>query len=198
MRTWTYNQREGVSDIQVFRNIQNAIKTTGLTIDYSSEPHDLVAHKGNTWYWMQNNNGNWIQQIVAVKGMNQEVTADASSLADAIKKSGHVTVYGINFDTGKSAILPDSQDVLQQVLKLLQDNPDLKLRIEGHTDNVGAKAANQALSQKRAQAVMGWLIANGVDVSRLTAQGFGDSTPIADNSTDAGRAKNRRVELAKQ
>src|ERR1019366_3759242 len=139
-----------------------------------------------------------IQQIVAVKGMNQEVTADASSLADAIKKSGHVTVYGINFDTGKSAILPDSQDVLQQVLKLLQDNPDLKLRIEGHTDNVGAKAANQALSQKRAQAVMGWLIANGVDVSRLTAQRAGDSTPIADNSTDAGRAKNRRVELAKQ
>src|ERR1017187_9577247 len=102
VRTWTYNQRNGVSDIQVFRNIQNAIKTTGLTIDYSSEPHDLVAHKGNTWYWMQNNNGNWIQQIVAVKGMNQEVTADASSLADAIKKSGPVTVYRINFDTGKS------------------------------------------------------------------------------------------------
>ena len=83
------------------------------------------------------------------------------------------------------------------MLKLLQDNPDLKLRVEGHTDNVGAKAANQLLSQKRAQAVMGWLIANGIDASRLTAQGFGDSKPVGDNSTEDGRAKNRRVELAK-
>lgn len=196
---WTYQPREGVSEIQVFRNIQNAIKAAGLTIDYSSEPNELVAHKGSTWYWMENgNNGYWYQHMVVVKGMNQEVTADASALAGEIKKSGHVAVYGIHFDTGKSAILPDSENVLQQVLKLLQDNPDLKLRVEGHTDNVGAKAANQVLSQRRAQAVMGWLMANGIDASRLTAQGFGDTKPVADNSTEAGRTKNRRVELAKQ
>jgi outer membrane protein OmpA-like peptidoglycan-associated protein len=196
--TWAYGAREGVSDIQFFRNIANAIKAAGLTIDYSSEPANLVAHKGNTWYWMQENGGGgWNQYIVVVKGMNQEVTADANALADEIKKSGHVAVYGIHFDTGKFAILPDSDNVLQQVLKLLQDNPDLKLRVEGHTDNVGAKAANQVLSQKRAQAVMGWLIANGIDASRLTAQGFGDNKPVGDNSTEDGRAKNRRVELAK-
>lgn len=198
LSTWTYQPREGVSAIQVYRNIQNALKTAGLTIDYSSEPDELVAHKGNTWYWMENdNNGYWVQRMVVVQGMNQEVTADASVLGDKIQKSGHVAVYGIHFDTGKFAILPDSENALQQVLKLLQDNPGLKLRVEGHTDNVGAKAANQILSQKRAQAVMGWLIANGIDASRLTAQGFGDSKPVADNSTEAGRAKNRRVELAK-
>jgi len=195
---WTYQPREGVSAIQVFRNIQNAIKTAGLTIDYSSEPDELVAHRGNTWYWMENdNNGYWAQRMVVVQGMNQEVTADANALAAEIKKSGHVAVYGIHFETGKAAILPDSEKVLGEVLKLLQDNPDLKVRVEGHTDNVGAKAANQLLSQKRAQAVMGWLIANGIDVSRLTAQGFGDNKPVGDNSTEDGRAKNRRVELAK-
>jgi outer membrane protein OmpA-like peptidoglycan-associated protein len=195
---WTYQPREGAADIQVFRNFQNAIKAAGLMIDYSSEPNELVAHKGNTWYWLENgNNGYWRQNMVVVKGMNQEVTADANALADEIKKSGHVAVYGIHFDTGKFAILPDSEKVLGEVLKLLPDNPGLKLRIEGHTDNVGAKAANQVLSQKRAQAVMGWLIANGIDAPRLTAQGFGDGKPVADNSTDASRAKNRRVELAK-
>jgi len=198
---WIYEPREGVSQIQIFRNFETALKSAGWTIDYdrpADDPADLVGHNRNTWFRLINpGNGGYEQFVVVLQGMNQEVTADASALADEIRKSGHVAVYGIHFDTGKFAILPDSQDVLQQVLKLLQDNPSLKLRIEGHTDNVGAKAANQVLSQKRAQAVMGWLIANGIDASRLTAQGFGDNKPVGDNSTDAGRAKNRRVELAK-
>ena len=199
---WIYEPREGVSQIQIFRNFQNAIKSAGWTIDYNSpsdDPLNLVAYKSNTWFWLINpGNGGYEQFIVVIQGMNQEVTADANALANEIKKSGHVAVYGIHFDTGKAAILPDSGKVLGAVLKLLQDNADLKLHVEGHTDNVGAKAANQVLSQKRAQAVVGWLITNGVDPSRLTAQGFGDSKPVADNSTDEGRAKNRRVELAKQ
>jgi len=81
---------------------------------------------------------------------------------------------------------------------LLTQDADLKLRVEGHTDNQGNAAANQALSEKRAQAVMGWLVANGVDSSRLSAKGFGQSKPLADNGTEDGRAKNRRVELARQ
>jgi len=130
--------------------------------------------------------------------MKQEVTADASSLKDEIEKTGHVAVYGIHFDTGKSMIQPDSENTLKQVVALLQQNPDLKLRIEGHTDNQGNAAANQALSEKRAQAVVAWLVAQGIPANRLSAQGFGQSKPVAENSTDDGRAKNRRVELAKQ
>jgi outer membrane protein OmpA-like peptidoglycan-associated protein len=130
--------------------------------------------------------------------MTQEVVADASSLNDEINKSGHVAVYGIHFDTGKFAILPESEDSLKQILALLNQNAALKLRVEGHTDNQGAAAANQTLSEKRAQAVMGWLIANGIDAARLTAKGLGQTKPVADNSTDEGRAKNRRVELVKQ
>ncbi len=129
--------------------------------------------------------------------MKQEVTADASSLKDEIEKSGHVAVYGIHFDTGKATIQADSADTLNQVVALLQQNPDLKLRVEGHTDNQGSAGSNQVLSEKRAQAVVAWLVAHGVDAARLKAQGYGQTKPVADNSSDDGRAKNRRVELAK-
>src|SRR5947209_6537103 len=129
--------------------------------------------------------------------MEQEVTAYASAMGDEIKKSGHVAVYGINFDTGKATIQPSSESVLNEIVKLLQDNADLKLRVEGHTDNVGAAAANQTLSEKRAQAVVAWLTGHGIAANRLTAKGFGATKPVADNGTDEGKAKNRRVELAK-
>jgi outer membrane protein OmpA-like peptidoglycan-associated protein len=119
-------------------------------------------------------------------------------LSDEINKSGHVAVYGIHFDTGKAAILPDSEAALSEIVKLLQQDADLKLRVEGHTDNQGNAAANQALSEKRAQAVVVWLTAHGIAANRLTAKGFGQTKPIEDNGTEDGRAKNRRVELVKQ
>lgn len=195
---WDIGTREGVSEIQVFRNFQTALKNGGFTIDFASSPEQLVAHKGSTWIFIDNRGEFYYQTIVTEKEMKQEVVADASSLSDEINKTGHVAVYGIHFDTGKAAILPESQDTLKQILLLLQQNADLKLRIEGHTDNQGTAAANQTLSEKRAQAVVGWLVANGVDMSRLTAKGYGQSKPVGDNATEDGRAKNRRVELAKQ
>jgi OOP family OmpA-OmpF porin len=195
---WDMATHEGVSEIQVFRNFQNALKAAGITIDYAGSPDDLVGHKGNTWIHIESKGAFYYQTIVTVKEMKQEVTADASSLNDEINKSGHVAVYGIHFDTGKSAILPESEDSLKQILALLNQNAALRLRVEGHTDNQGVAAANQTLSEKRAQAVMGWLIANGIDAGRLSAKGFGQTKPVADNSTDQGRAKNRRVELVKQ
>jgi len=140
----------------------------------------------------------YYQTIVTVKEMQQEVTADASSLAKEIEKSGHVAVYGIHFDTGKAAIQPDSEQVLGEIVKLLQQSPDLKLRVEGHTDNQDTAAANQLLSEKRAQAVVAWLTSQGIAASRLMAKGFGQTHALMDNSTEEGRAKNRRVELVKQ
>jgi outer membrane protein OmpA-like peptidoglycan-associated protein len=130
--------------------------------------------------------------------MKQEVAADAPSIQDGLNKSGHVAVYGILFDTGKATIQDASSDTLNQILTLLQRNADLKLRIEGHTDNVGSVASNQVLSQKRAETVRTWLLSHGIAADRPTAKGFGDTKPVADHSTEDGRAKNRRVELAKQ
>ena len=135
--------------------------------------------------------------IVTEKQMEQEVTADASSLSNELNKSGHVAVYGIQFDTGKATIQPGSASVLGEIVKLLQQNPDLKLRVEGHTDNQGNAAANQTLSDKRALAVVTWLTGKGISASRLAAKGFGATKPVADNGSEDGRAKNRRVELVK-
>jgi OOP family OmpA-OmpF porin len=200
VQTWTYTSRTGVTTIQIFRNIQTAIRRAGFSIDYESPTNDeLTAHKGNTWYQLDNGGSGvyYVQTIVTVQTMQQEVTADASSLASEIEKSGHVAVYGIHFDTAKATIQPDSEKTLAQIVQLLADNPALKLRIEGYTDNVGQPAANQMLSEKRAQAVMTWLTAHGVAASRLAAKGLGVANPVAANTTEEGRAKNRRVELVK-
>ena len=195
--SWDYGTREGISEIQVFRNFETALKQAGFTIVYSSSPGTITARKGNTWYWLQNSGTYYYQTIVTEKAMNQEVTADASSLSDELKKSGHVAVYGIHFETGKAAILPDSENVLGEIAKMLKENAEVKLSVEGHTDNVGAPPSNQVLSEKRAQAVVAWLTAHGVEASRLRAKGWGQSKPVSDNGSEDGRAKNRRVDLVK-
>jgi OOP family OmpA-OmpF porin len=195
--SWDYGTREGMSEIQVFRNFEAALKKAGFTLDYEESPGTITAHKGKTWYMLENSGSYYYQTIVTEKQMEQEVTADASSLNDELNKSGHVAVYGIQFDTGKATIQPGSASVLGEIVKLLQQNADLKLRVEGHTDNQGNAAANQTLSDKRAQAVVAWLAAKGIAASRLTAKGFGATKPVADNGSEDGRAKNRRVELVK-
>ena len=196
--SWDYATHDGVSEIQVFRNFETALKQGGFTIAYEASPDVITAHKGNTWVMIESKGTFYYQTIVTVQEMKQEVTADASSLSDEIAKTGHVAVYGIHFDTGKATIQADSEQALAEVSKMLDQSPDLNLRVEGHTDNQGAAAANQVLSEKRAQAVVAWLTSHGVNASRLTAKGFGDTKPVADNATEDGRAKNRRVELVKQ
>jgi outer membrane protein OmpA-like peptidoglycan-associated protein len=86
--------------------------------------------------------------------------------------------------------------VLQKVADLLSKDPALKVEVQGHTDNVGGDAYNQTLSEARARAVMDWLVKHGVAAGRLTAKGYGKTRPVADNGSDEGRAKNRRVEIA--
>jgi outer membrane protein OmpA-like peptidoglycan-associated protein len=160
-------------------------------------PGYISANKGKTWIVLDNKGSFYYQTIITEQEMKQEITADASSLMDELEKSGHVAVYGILFDTGKATLQPSSESVLNEIVKLMQDNSDLKLRIEGHADNVGAQAANQALSEKRAASVKEWLVNHGVAADRRSAAGFDDTKPVAENTTDDGRAKNRRVELAK-
>jgi outer membrane protein OmpA-like peptidoglycan-associated protein len=195
--SWDYGTREGVSEIQVFRNFETALKQAGMKIVYEDSPGTITANKGDTWYWLQNSGSYYYQTLLTVKSMQQEVTADASSIADELSKSGHIALYGIHFETAKATILPDSETVLAEVAKMLQQNPDVKVSIEGHTDNVGSAAANQTLSEKRAQAVVAWLSSHGIEGSRLNAKGWGASKPVDDNATEDGRAKNRRVELVK-
>lgn len=197
--SWDMGNREGLSDVQVYRNFLNALQKANWTIDYQNPTSQITAHKGLDYVFFDNvNAGYYYETIVHVKEMNQEVIADAATMDSAINKSGHLAVYGIHFDTGKAEILPDSEATLNEIVKLMQQDSTLKLRVEGHTDNQGDAAANQALSERRAQAVVAWLTEHDVAASRLTAKGFGQAKPIADNSSEEGRAKNRRVELTKQ
>jgi len=123
------------------------------------------------------------------------VTADA--MQSQLASAGHVALY-INFDTDKAAIRPDGRPAVDEIAKLLEKDPSLKLTIEGHTDNVGDPAHNKTLSQQRADAVMGSLIAAGIAKERLSTLGLGDTKPVADNKDEEGRARNRRVELVKR
>ncbi len=104
---------------------------------------------------------------------------------------------GVYFETGKSNIKAESGAVLDRVAESLVANPDVKVEVGGHTDNTGSKATNTRLSQARAKAVMDYLVSKGVSASNLTAVGYGPTKPVADNTTVAGRAANRRVELTK-
>jgi len=124
--------------------------------------------------------------------------ADEGNLAAQLDRDCHVALYGIQFDFNKSTIRPDSDPVLQNVLGILNARPDLKLEIQGHTDNVGGDEYNQKLSESRAASVVTWLTNKGIAQARLTAHGYGMKQPIADNGSDEGRARNRRVELKKQ
>jgi OmpA-OmpF porin, OOP family len=105
-----------------------------------------------------------------------------SSMVDELNQTGFVALY-INFETGKADIKP---------------NDSLQVSIEGHTDNVGTAAFNKTLSENRAKSVMSAIVAKGVDKARLTARGWGQEKPMADNKTEDGRAKNRRVEIVKK
>jgi OmpA-OmpF porin, OOP family len=127
------------------------------------------------------------------------VTIDAAAMAKDISTTGHVALYGIYFDTDKADLKPESQPTLQEIAKLLQQDPALKLHIVGHTDNVGAFDYNIGLSQRRAAAVVKDLTAaHGIAAARLRPAGVGMLAPVAPNDTEDGRAKNRRVELVKR
>ncbi len=101
---------------------------------------------------------------------------------------------GVNFDTGKATIRPDSFRQLDTVVDFMAHKPDARIEISGHTDNVGNAAANKALSEKRAQACRNYIVSKGIDKKRLDAVGFGDERPIAPNDADEGRQRNRRIE----
>ncbi|MDX1666759.1 MAG: OmpA family protein, partial [Saprospiraceae bacterium] len=106
-----------------------------------------------------------------------------------------VVLRNVFFETGSAELKPKSRGELNRLVDLLRKNPDLQIRINGHTDEVGTEEDNQKLSEARAKAVFSYLIAEGISEQRLSYQGFGESMPIASNETEEGRRKNRRTEF---
>lgn len=128
---------------------------------------------------------------------NVRIAKGAVPLYDRMMSDGKFITYGITFDVGKSTIKPESMGEINRIVTLMKENPDLKFSVEGHTDSTGNEASNQTLSEARSKAIVDKLVELGIPADRLTSAGKGQSSPIADNSTDEGRAKNRRVEFVK-
>lgn len=153
----------------------------------------LIAHYSHDgrdiWAMLHGGGGSYSIQVA---------DAGLEDLGKALDRDCHVALYGINFDFNKASLRADSEPTLEKVLALLKSRPDLKLEVQGHTDNVGTDDYNQKLSEARAHTVVDWLTGKGIAADRLTAHGYGSKMPIADNGSDEGRAKNRRVELKKQ
>lgn len=209
------------SGLQLMRNFENAAKKAGGSIEgqwpgwcKANYDGEAMPRMGNgctsfgmtmkfvkagkeTWVFFQasEREGNYQMTISEREAMKQEVAVN--EIADRLTKDGFVSLY-VNFDTGKATIRPDSAKTLDEAAAGLKAVPAMKIEVGGHTDNVGTPEANLKLSQERAQAVMAALVQRGVPAARMTAKGFGQTVPVADNRTEDGRAKNRRVELVKK
>jgi outer membrane protein OmpA-like peptidoglycan-associated protein len=137
--------------------------------------------------------------IVERQTMQQDVAANADALRDGLTQNGHVEVPGIFFDFAKSEIRPESEPALKELANLLGNNPSLRVWVAGHTDNIGSAERNVTLANARAAAVVKAPVqSHGINATRLASRGVGPYAPVATNTTDEGRARNRRVELVAQ
>jgi len=191
------------SGLSVVRNYENAItKVDGKILQSVPDRwvNGKIVRDGlETWAQIEKGNGKIWLRIVEKKAMEQFIVADAAALSNEIRATGHVAVYGINFDTGKSTIKPESAQAIGEIAKLLKADPGLKIHVVGHTDNEGGVESNIKLSRERAESVMQALVReHGIAPARLRSFGCGQFAPVAGNDTEAGRARNRRVELVKQ
>jgi OOP family OmpA-OmpF porin len=128
---------------------------------------------------------------------NVRIAEGAVKLYDKLMQNGKIVANGIRFDVNKATIKPESMGVINEIARLMKDHPEINFSVEGHTDSDGETAFNQSLSERRAEAVVAEMVRLGIDKSRLTSKGFGESSPVDTNSTPEGKANNRRVEFVK-
>ena len=201
-----YSRKEGgrpISMLQIVRNYETAIKQAGGKILGGDERRVAaeIRQKGaliGVYVEAFNDGRDYSLTIVESQAMQQEVVADAKAMGNELANTGKTIVYGIHFDTASATIKPDSEAALVEIVKLLKGSPTLNVYVVGHTDSVGSLDSNLKLSSARAAAVVNALVARGIAASRLKSAGVGPYSPVASNDTDAGKAKNRRVEFVKQ
>ncbi len=196
--TKTYEIPGDVSSYEFVTTYKRALESAGWTVVRSSIGSDgaVLAH------YTAKDRDLWLYTHAI--GTGQSVSAAgtgadsaAAKLQDELTKAGHVALYGIYFDVDSSTPRPESAAALQHILELLQKATSLRIEIQGHTDDSGAAAHNQALSEARANSVRTWLTGHGIPAARLTSHGYGATRPVADDKTPEGKATNRRVELAR-
>jgi outer membrane protein OmpA-like peptidoglycan-associated protein len=154
-----------------------------------------------TWFSSGGPRPTYIKNVVIAKGaveLYERNATDMSAVEKAIAETGKFVTNNILFETGKATLKPESMAEIQKVADYMKKNPSARFEVQGHTDNQGSDAVNDPLSQQRAEAVVKALEGLGCDPFNMRAVGKGSHEPVADNKTDAGRAKNRRVEFIKK
>ncbi|CAM8631725.1 OmpA-like domain [Comamonadaceae bacterium] len=223
-----YEMPKSASPLQVFRNYQSSLRRSGfsdlftcdrpcttenlsnfqglmkarqLYLNYSTDNQYLAAQRNNTYVSLWVNDGGAFLFVVEKEKLDDGLMAvtGESPIAKALGADGKVDLYGFQFDTGKAVLRDGSKPTLQELGKVLQDNPSLNVEVVGHTDDVGGVDGNQRLSEARAAAVAEALNRSyGIAALRLKTRGMGQTVPLAANTSEAGRAQNRRVEIIAQ
>ncbi len=188
-----------VDEVGGLREVNKYWQSAPPTSGY--EHHSYLIRTADREYWIHVGTSAAAKTghivVLEKKAMTQSLGfLDAAAMKTALDTDGRVALY-INFDTDKSTLRPDSQAAIAEIRALLDSNADLRVSIEGHTDNTGSADRNRQLSSERARSVLDALVGLGIAPARLSARGFGPDKPLADNTDEAGRAKNRRVELVK-
>ena len=192
------------SRLQIMRNYEEAAaKVGGKKVYENSTMTTIKIVQDQKTIWVEvspvPNGDEYILRILEQQAMKQDVVADAEALKAGLQATGHMELKGIFFDTGKADLKPESEAALKEVARMLQQSGALKVWVVGHTDSVGTAESNLALSTARAASVVKYLTGtSGIAAKRLGSFGAGPYAPVASNSTDEGRARNRRVELVAQ
>jgi SH3 domain-containing YSC84-like protein 1 len=195
------------TDVLLHAEILSWSRSRGLFAGLSLEGSTLRPDKSedNKLYGEKVSNEEILQGEVAtprgarplVAELNRYRMAGNGDVSASLRDRGRFTLSNVHFATGKADLTPDSEASLTEAANALKEHPEWKIRVEGFTDNVGAPDMNMKLSSERAEAVANWLADHGVDRGRLSSKGYGEGRPVAKNSTAAGRAKNRRVQLVR-
>ena len=186
-------QLKGLSKVLFAKVYHDALLKAGWSIEQETANSEvIVAHYSkngrNIWAYLLCHGADYLIRVGKEAAPNQ--------MKASLVTQCHVALYGVLFDFNKATLQPASDGPLGQVASLMAADPSLKVEVQGHTDNVGGDDYNQKLSEARANSVMTWLTQHGVAAGRMSAKGYGKTKPVADNNTDEGRMKNRRVEIA--
>ena len=204
VKTSTGDRVKDISKAEYFENYKTAAFEKGGEVVYEDQGNLIFTiprdDGGKTWCKVNvaANLGQQYLLIVDEKGMKQSITFGPKELKAALDKDGKVLLYGILLDLDKATLKPKSVEQLTHIVSLMLTYPDLSLEVQGHTDNQGPDEYNMTLSDNRARTVCNYLELFGIQPERLLARGYGETKPVASNDTEEGRAKNRRVELAKK
>ena len=188
---------KSVSAVEIIANYKAAALAKGAEIKYEARNMlTFVLPRSQTWVSVHGGRGSYWLHIVEERALQQKLTFGVEQIRSALDREGQIALYGISFDVDKATLQLGAEKVLVEIVKLLKAS-NVRVEVQGHTDNSGSPKHNLNLSRRRAETVRSFLMTYGVAKAQIVPKGYGQTKPIASNDDEAGRAKNRRVVLVK-